>query len=341
VTGDRDAVLATEIRAQPEALARFRTREGARVRALGRTLFGNVPRGVLIAARGSSDHAAVYAKYLFGERLRLPVALAAPSLVTRYGALPRLDGWLVPGISQSGSSPDIVAVLGEARESGCTTVAITDHPDSALAGAADELIDLCVGGERSVAATGTFTATLYALAQLACGGAGAGEDDLDAVPSRVHETLAAEPRVDEVARSLAACEQGVVLGRGYSFAVALEWGLKLKEVAGLWAEPFSAADYRHGPIALASSGVVALLVDPEGPGRADLRALAEALEARGVRTIRAADHPGAALPFAHGPEWLSPIPGTVPGQLLALHLARARGVDPDRPSGLTKVTRTL
>jgi glucosamine--fructose-6-phosphate aminotransferase (isomerizing) len=112
-------------------------------------------------------------------------------------------------------------------------------------------------------------------------------------------------------------------------------------VAGLWAEPFSAADYRHGPIALASSGVVALLVDPEGPGRADLRALAEALEARGVRTIRAADHPGAALPFAHGPEWLSPIPGTVPGQLLALHLARARGVDPDRPSGLTKVTRTL
>jgi glucosamine--fructose-6-phosphate aminotransferase (isomerizing) len=297
---------------------------------------------VLIAARGSSDHAAVYAKYLFGARLGVPVALAAPSLVTRYGALPRVEGWLVIGISQSGVSPDIVAVLEDAETQGCVTVAITDHPDSPLARVAKEVVELHVGGERSIAATLTFTATLQALATLAFGWNEPGPDtDLETIPERVRGALEVESRAAELAARLATLPACVVLGRGFGFAVALEWALKLKEVAGFWAEPYSAADYRHGPITLASSGLAALLVDPHGPGRSDLEALRRELTERGVWTVRAGDDPSADLTFPGGPEWLAPIPATVPGQLLALHLAWARERDPDHPEGITKVTRTL
>lgn len=338
----RDAVLRREILRQPELLDQFRTREGPRVRALGRSLASRNLRGVLIAARGSSDHAAVYAKYLFGARLRVPVALAAPSLVTRYGALPRVEGWLVIGISQSGASPDIVAVLEEARTQGCVAVAITDHPDSPLARAANEVVELRVGGERSIAATVTFTATLQALAYLAFGWSESGADtDLETVPERVRQALEVEPQAAELAARLAALPACVVLGRGFGFPVALEWALKLKEVASFWAEPYSAADYRHGPITLASSGLAALIVDPHGPGRSDLEDLRQELTRRGVWTVRAADDRFADLTFPASPEWLAPIPATVPGQLLALHLAWARDRDPDHPEGITKVTRTL
>jgi glucosamine--fructose-6-phosphate aminotransferase (isomerizing) len=261
--------------------------------------------------------------------------------VTRYGSPPDLEGWLVLGISQSGSSPDIVAVLEAARSQRCVTVAITDEASSPLARAATEVVELCVGGERSIAATGTFTATLYALAHIACGWARRGEVELDSVPQGMARTLEGERAVSGIAAALASCETSVVLGRGFAFPVALEWALKLKEVAGLWAEPFSAADYRHGPIALASPSLLALLVDPPGLARVDLQELRADLRRRGVRVVRAAEEPDAELRFAAGPEWLAPIAATVPGQLLALHLAWARGRDPDRPSGLTKVTRTL
>jgi glucosamine--fructose-6-phosphate aminotransferase (isomerizing) len=342
VSEPRDAVLRREILAQPEVLERFRTREGDHVRELGRRLAQRDIRGVLIAARGSSDNAAVYAKYLFGARLRIPVALAAPSLVTRYGALPRVGGWLVVGISQSGASPDIVTVLRNARAQGCSTLAISDHQDSPLASAANDVIELHVGGETGVAATMTFTATLYALAHLACAwGEPAETGEIEGVPERVRGALEAERSAADLSEALSTCPACVVLGRGFAFPVALEWALKLKEVAGLWAEPYSAADYRHGPIALASADLAALLVDPEGPGRSDLEDLRGELARRGVKTVRAADDPSAELFFPGGPEWLSPIPATVAGQLLALHLAWARNRDPDHPQGISKVTRTL
>jgi glucosamine--fructose-6-phosphate aminotransferase (isomerizing) len=333
-------VLHAEIHAQPEVLERFRTREAQRVRDLGGRLASTRPRGIYVAARGSSDHAAVYAKYLFGERVGLPVALAAPSLVTRYGRLPQLEDWLVLGLSQSGESPDIVAVLEAARSRGARTIAITDRPDSPLGRAAEEIVDLHVGGERSVAATGTFTATLYALAHLAAAWTDT-DADLDDVPERLRQTLGGESAVKRIAEDLDSTQACVVLGRGFSFAVALEWALKLKEVAGIWAEPYSAADYRHGPIALAAPGLAAFLIDPQGPGRTDVRNLEQELSDRGVRVVRVSDAAEADLRFPEGPEWLSVIPSAALGQLLALHLARVRGLDPDRPTGLTKVTRTL
>jgi glucosamine--fructose-6-phosphate aminotransferase (isomerizing) len=344
VTNLGESVLRREILAQPEDLERFRVQEGSRVLRLAQDIRAHPPRGVLIAARGSSDHAAVYAKYLLGLRLRMPVALAAPSLVTRYGGLPDVSDWLVLGISQSGVSPDIVSVLDAARGQGCRTVALTNQPDSPLARVASEIVELRVREERSVAATTTFTATLYALATLASAWAGNPENDrseLDTLPARVQQTLEGEPKASELASRLSALPGCVVLGRGFGFPVALEWALKLKEVAAFWAEPYSSADYRHGPIALASRELAALCIEFEGPIRSDLDALRQDLIGREMRVVRAADDPAADLPFAAGPEWLAPIPAAIPGQLLALHLARARNRDPDRPEGITKITRTF
>jgi glucosamine--fructose-6-phosphate aminotransferase (isomerizing) len=337
-----DSTLLREIVAQPEVLERFRRLEGERARALGARLAARDPVGVLIAARGSSDHAAVYAKYLFGARLRLPVALAAPSLFTRYRSPPRLERWIVLAISQSGASPDVVEVVEAAREQGSLTVALTDRDHSPLAGAAHEVLPLCVGGERAVAATGTFTATLLALAHLASGWGGFDDDaTLEGAPALASRALAGESAVARCAESLAASDVFAVVGRGFAFPVALEWSLKLKEVAQVFAEPFSAADYRHGPIVLAGAERPVLLVDPAGPGHPDVAELESDLRARGARVARAADDPSAELPVPAAEEWIAPIPAAVVGQVLAYRLALARGCDPDRPPGLAKVTRTL
>ena len=334
-------LLSAEISAQPSVLARLRESQGPRLLRLGADLAERRPRGLLIAARGSSDHAAVYAQYLFGVRARLAVALAAPSLFTVYDAAPRLDGWIVLAISQSGASPDVVSVVAEARRQGAPSVALTDVASSDLARVADEVVPLCVGGERAVAATGTFTASLFALAHLVTGWSGADESRaLAEVPDRVRAALAERERAAQVARGLASAELAYVIGRGFGFPVALEWALKLKEVAGLPAEPYSAADYRHGPIAVAAEGVPALLIDADGPARGDLTALAQQLRARGARVVRTSDDGAGDLRFPAGPEWLAPIPAAIVGQLLALELGLARGRDPDRPPGLTKITRT-
>ena len=163
---------------------------------------------------------------------------------------------------------------------------------------------------------------------------------LAAVPDRVHEALADHGRAAQVASELVSAEVAYVIGRGFGFPVALEWSLKLKEVAGLPAEPYSAADYRHGPIAVATAGVPALLIDADGPARGDLSALAQQLRERGARVLRASDDGAGDLIFPPGPERLAPIPATIVGQRLALELSLARGRDPDHPPGLTKITRT-
>ncbi|MCP4004935.1 MAG: SIS domain-containing protein [bacterium] len=339
---ESESVLADEIRAQSAVLKRFRAVSGAQVQRLGRELADLRPVGVLIAARGSSDHAAVYAKYLFGARLGLPVVLATPSLFTLYERPPRVTGWLAIAISQSGASPDVISVLAEAARQGCSTVAITDCPESGLGRVAQHVVPLQLEGERSVAATGSFTTTLFALAHLIAGFAGDAEDDVLArVPEAVDQVLEQSPQVREQAELLGASDVCAVIGRGYGFPVALEWSLKLKEVAGVFAEPFSSADYRHGPIALAGSGLPVFVIDARGPTRSDLAELRAEVKRRGARLCRVSDAPEAELRFPEGPEYLAPIPATVIGQLLAWHAARLRGLDPDAPEGLKKITRTL
>lgn len=336
-----DSELAREMLAQPELLAKFREREGERVLDLGAQLGARRPAGLMIAARGSSDHAAVYAKYLFGARLGVPVALAAPSLITLYEHAPRLDRWVTVGISQSGASPDVVRVIEEARAQGCVTLAVTDRLESPLARAAEHVVGLGLGGERAVAATGSFTTTLFALAHLASGWRGEEDPELARAPQLAMDALGVQDKARALAEAIASHSACAVVGRGFGFPVALEWALKLKELAGLFAESFSAADYRHGPIALAQSGAPVFAIELRGPAAADVRHLGDELRSRGARVIRVSADADADLCLPASPEWLAPIPAAIAGQLLSYWLAKARGRDPDHPAGLRKVTRTL
>src|SRR5450759_471861 len=331
-----ESMLLREIAEQPESLRHLLTDGASEVEAIAHSLRARAVRHVVIAARGSSDNAARYAQYVFGAFNRLTVTLATPSLFTRYLTPPRMDDALVVGISQSGESPDLVAVVEEGRRQGCATLAITNAAGSPLTEVADHTLLLRAGPERSVAATKTYTAQLLALAMLS---AAVGDD------SRRREELQAVP--SHVAAALADAGHGVVTGRGFNYATAFEISLKAKELAYVAVEPYSAADFQHGPIALIDTGFAAIVVNMAGAVSQEVEELLRAITARGARPVVLSNLDSslslalAPLRLPAGiPEWLSPIAAVVPGQLLAFHLSRHRGFDPDQPRGLSKVTRT-
>jgi len=347
--------LAGEIAEQPAVAQRMLGDGRAAIEAIadriGPLLRERSVDNVVVAARGSSDHAAIYAQYLFGVRLRLPVALATPSLLSIYGVEPRFDRSLVIGISQSGRSPDIVGVVAAARRQGAPTIAVTNDPDSDLAAAADHAIDLATGPELAVAATKTYTAELLAIALLvtALDGAADAGPALAGIPDAIAAALASESQAEAVAAHLAAAgrDRLIVVGRGYEYATARELALKLKELARIAADPYSAADFLHGPLALAEPGHPILAIAPSGAAAADVDALLQRLGELGVERIVLSDRDEA---VALGPvgirlpsgvaDWLMPIVAIVPGQLLARHLAIARGLDPEQPRWIGKVTLT-
>jgi glucosamine--fructose-6-phosphate aminotransferase (isomerizing) len=341
-TEDTLSILDAEIREQPEALSRLLDRCRPRAEEIAAAIRAYGPRFVVIAARGSSDNAARYGQYLFGVKNGLTCALAAPSILTLYGGRPSMAGALVLGISQSGVSPDVVAVVAEARRQGALTAALTNDPTSPLARAAEVTVRLHAGEERAVAATKTYLAALGALAMLSAALAGQGLDELAAVPDLVADALARNAALGpaEAAR-FAGRERLVVLGRGFHYATAFELALKLKETSYVLAEASSTADFLHGPVALIETGLPALLV-ATGRTAPELPALLDQLPERVVISDR--DDllaPAAlALPCPAAPDWLSPLVAVVPGQLFAVALARARGLDPDAPRGLRKVTET-
>ena len=343
MSGGTRSVLRTEIGEQPAAVARVLAREGKRAEAIAARL-GKAPVSyVVVAARGTSDNAARYAQYAFGLVSRMPVALAAPSLVTLYRRPPRLAGALVLGISQSGRSPDVVETVAAARRAGAPTVAIVNDASSPLAHAAEWVIPLHAGVERSVAATKTYTAELAAVALLvlALGGRRRERAARDAIPERMEEALGVEAAAEEAARSLARAERAVVLARGIHYPTAWEIALKLKELALLLAEPYSSADFRHGPIAMAERRLPVVLISPPGsrPAR-EMAAVGRELVRRGSPVLAIGPCRRGSLPVPRVPELLAPLVSVLPGQLLAFHAARARGLDPDRPRGIRKVTET-
>jgi glucosamine--fructose-6-phosphate aminotransferase (isomerizing) len=344
------SILDTEIHEQPGVLQRLLHEARAPVRAAAARLRRLGVHHVVIAARGSSDNAARYAQYVFGVYNRLTVTLATPSIFTRYQAAPRMDGAAVAGISQSGESPDLIAVVEAGRRQGCPTLAITNVPGSPLAAAADETILLHAGQEKSVAATKTYTAQLLILALLSAALAEdeARDAELAAVPDLVGDVLTtAHAAVPPAVDLLRPADHAVVIGRGFNFATAYEVALKAKELAYVAAEPYSAADFQHGPIALVDTGFAAIVVNPTGAVSDEIDGLLDEMVRRGTRPVVISDHArsldraAAPIELPEGvPEWLSPIVAVVPGQMLAAELSRARGFDPDRPRGLRKVTRT-
>jgi glutamine---fructose-6-phosphate transaminase (isomerizing) len=335
--------MAADMAAQPQTLAGLIERRSAIAEAL-RAGLPEAPAGAVICARGSSDYAAVFGRYALEAAIGRPVALAAPSLTTVYGVELDLRGWIAIGVSQSGRTPEIATVLSRYASAGASPVAVTNEPDSPLAAAADVVVELGAGPEGSVPATKTFTAELVAFALIAeaLGAPGFAADDWGALPAAVAELLADPEPADAAAARLADAPGVVCVARGYLLCVALEAALKLREAARVRAEGWSAADFRHGPVTLAGPGLPLLAVSAPGPAATDVDELADALAGRGTPLLRLAARPDAELPYASGlPEPLATVPATVRAQQLALALALRRGVDPDRPPGLAKVTPTV
>ena len=346
--------MRVEIAEQPEALRR--TFEALLPQVGELQALARDSRQVLFIARGSSDNAAVYGQYLCSARAGRLASLAAPSLATVYAARLDLHGVLAVAVSQSGATEEIVTTLDWSRACGARTVAITNQPGSALTEVADVSLVTQAGDEQAVPATKTYTTQLAAMAVLAAavsgspGGSGGGGIDVGAlgrVPEAVAGMLEVAPAAEELAERLVGVDTLVVSGRGFAYSTALELALKLKEACYLTAVGLSYADLVHGPIAIVDADTPALLVAAgDGPMVPEMTGLARRIAATGAPVYGIGGDPGfaaacrAALPGPALPEHLAPLALVVPGQLLAEALARAKGIDPDAPRGLRKVTQT-
>jgi glucosamine--fructose-6-phosphate aminotransferase (isomerizing) len=342
--------LEAELREQPQALARLLERQEDAARAAAGVFRRSEIRYILIASRGSSSNVARYAQYLLGRAHRVPVMFATPSLYTIYEQPPRLDGAMVLGISQSGASPDVVAVVAEARDQGCPTLAITNDTASPLACTAEAVLDLEAGREQAVAATKTYLNSLGAVALLftAIGDDAVAREELarmpEALDAQIRLSLGPDaPPLDEYRDAIGA----TVVARGVNYGTGYEIALKIRELTGLVTEAYSPADLMHGPIAAVQEGWPVIVVAPSGPARPSVEEVVAPLRARGARMIAVSDvravlrRAQTRLPLVPGvPEWLSPLTAVVPGQVTALRLTELRGLDLDHPRGLRKVTLT-
>lgn len=307
-------------------------------------------RRVLFAARGSSDNAAVYGRYLLEVHAGVPGGLVSPSVATHYGSRLDLSDAVVVSVSQSGETEEIVATQRWARDCGAATVAVVNVAESVLAAEADLALVTVAGPELAVPATKSYLTQLVAMVVLATALApdpGALDRDLDRVPDEVERALAERRGVAAAVAALRDAEHAVVSGRGLLMGTALETALKLEETCLRPVRGYSYADLRHGPISVVASGVVAVLVAaPDGPLLAPMVELAGDLAARGATTVGIGGDAGFAAACAvhvagpRLPEVVAPLGTIVPAQLIVEALARELGLDPDNPRGLAKVTST-
>jgi glucosamine--fructose-6-phosphate aminotransferase (isomerizing) len=342
--------LHSEILEQPQKLRQMLQTQRQTAEKIAAAIQSRGVKYVFLAARGTSDNAGRYANYLWGAHNHLPLALATPSLFTYYDQPPRLDGALVVGVSQSGQSPDIVSVLTEGARQGCLTLAVTNAPDSPLARAADLIFDIQAGSEKAVAATKTYSAELMGLAMISA--ALRNQDqawrELENVPGWIEEVLGQDDVIARAVERFRYMDQCVVLGRGYNYATAFEWALKMKELAYVVAEPYSSADFQHGPIAMVAGGFPVMAVAPSGKiFDTMLEMLTRLREQHAAELVVISDNAHALalaqtpIPLPGGiPEWLTPLVTIVPAQLFACHLTRIKGYDTEKPRTITKVTET-
>jgi len=342
--------LQSEILEQPERLAHLLQSQWELVKKIAATIRQRDIRYVFLAARGTSDNAGRYANYLWSAQNQLPLALATPSLFTYYKRPPKLEGALVVGISQSGQSPDIVSVIVEGRRQGCLTLAITNEPDSPLAHAADLVLDIQAGDEKAIAATKTYTNELMAIAMLS---AALADDkthlgELGKVSGWANKVLKQDVPISHLAERYRYMRQCVVLGRGFNYCTAFEWALKLKELTYTVAEPYSSADFQHGPIAMVEGGFPVLAVAARGMVFDSMHEMLGRLHSEQLAELVIISDDKDALSLAASPiqlpngipEWLTPIVSIIPAQLFAYHLTLAKGINPEMPRTITKVTET-
>jgi glucosamine--fructose-6-phosphate aminotransferase (isomerizing) len=328
------SLMAAEIAEQPDALTRL-LRDGAGEAATARTAVERYrPRFVVLAARGTSDHAALYAKYLAEVHLNLPAGLASPSTSTVYGARPDMRGVLFVAVSQSGGSPDLVESTQVARDCGALTIAVTNNAGSPLAEAAALHVGIHAGSERAVAATKSYTSQLLALYLLIVGG------DASAVPEAAARSLEHAAEAHAAARRFIDVDRLVITARGFSYPTAREGALKLMETSYLAAQAFSGADLLHGPLAMLGPDVPVVAITTPGRGGAAMTSVLERLAAANADVLRVGPLDGLPVVLDGVAEPLAPILEILPLQQLAWRLAIDRGGDPDRPRGLSKVTET-
>ena len=343
------SLMLAEIAEQPAALEQTIRREGRRIARFTARLRERGVRLVVLVARGSSDNAALFGRYLIEVTTGIPVSLAAPSVHTLYRAKLDLRDALVVGVSQSGEGADVNVVLESARRAGATTLAITNERGSSMTEVADETFHIHAGRERSVAATKTYTGQLMVFYMLARGLGWRGRAaDLERIPALAERALETRPAVEEAVERYAFMERCVVVGRGLNYANAYELAIKLMETCYVVAERFSSADFLHGPIAIVERHFPVFLFAPPGPTMKGSRELLGKLAALGAETVVVSSERAALRAATRGlavpdrvEEVLSPIPYIIPAQLFAALLARTKGLDPDRPRSLAKVTRTL
>lgn len=339
------SILHDEIFEQPAALRR--ALDGARTATddLVRAIRESDIRYVILAARGTSDNAATYAKYLLQIVTGVPSGLAAPSVHTMYGAQVDYQNALVIGVSQSGRGEDINEVISQARKSGALTAALTNTMDSPLAEIAEHVLPCSAGPEKAVAATKSYTTTLALFAQLAARWGESSEltTGLERVADAAEQALTVESTVADLARTLLHAERILTVARGLHLSTAIEAALKIAETTYTTTQAFSSADLLHGPIASVAVRTPCLCFIPDGKTSETMRGVADKLSERNARVLRlfpGADGPDDVPLTDTGTELLAPIVDILPAQLLAYHLTVARGLDPDNPRGLTKVTIT-
>lgn len=344
-----ETTMAREIAEQPAALAR--TLDTLRPRRAEIRNLAEATRVVLFVARGSSDNAAVYGRYLLEVHAGHPAGLAAPSVATHYHADLDLSNALVVSVSQSGETEEIIETQTWAAAHGARTIAVTNDGDSALANAADLVLVTQAGTERAVPATKSYTAQLAAMTILAGALAPKPDEldpDLDRVPGEVERVITARAGIDDAVDRLASTPEALVSGRGICFGTALEAALKLEETCLRPVRGLSYADLRHGPIAVVDAEHVALLISAaDGPMVSGMTELARDLRERGAAATVGiggdagfAESVDVAVSGPALPEFVAPLALVVPAQLTVEALARKLGLDPDAPRGLSKVTQT-
>lgn len=342
--------LHSEIFEQPQRLASLLDSQKQTAVEIAKAIQSRNVHYAFLAARGTSDNAGRYANYLWGAYNGLPLALATPSLFTYYQRPPRLNHALVVGVSQSGQSPDIVSVLEEGRRQNCLTLAITNIPNSPLAQAADFVLDIQAGEEKAVAATKTYTTELMAIAMISAALSDADNSwrELASVSKWAEQVLALDGQIAQMAQRYRYMSQCVVLGRGFNYATAFEWALKLKELTYVIAEPYSSADFQHGPIAMVEGGFPVLAVAPNGRVQESMRDMLTRLRKQKDAELVVISDDAEALTLAQSaiplpqqiPEWLTPLVSIIPAQLFACHLTQVKGYDTETPRSITKVTET-
>jgi len=340
-----------EIRQQPAVLTRTLAAEARHIEKFKNAIAARRPKLIVLAARGTSDNAAQFGRYLLEITTGIPVSLAAPSIYTLYNVAVDFRDALVIGISQSGESTDTNLVLERARAQGALTIGITNEASSAMAGLAGEVFLVRARREKSVAATKTYTGQVLVLYLLAYAlGAEIGLEDLRRLPDWAESALGLEARIDELSGRYRFMEHAVVVGRGLNYANAFEFALKMMETCYVVAERFSSADFLHGPIAMVGPSFPVFLFAPSGVTAPSMRQMLDKLRSLKAETVVITDAANREIGDAATrsirlskklQELYTPIPYIIPAQLFAACLAAQKGIDPDRPRTLTKVTRTM